>query len=183
MDEKNDLRTRLIRQAMLLLDEQPDELTLRGVARAAGVSAMAPYRHFADKAALMNTVKESGFASLREVLIEADRAENDQAALVAQGLAYIAFAVAHPALFRLMFTDPKLDALSEPPSGDTAYGVLAGRIAKLLPDRAATAVTAAWAMVHGLATLTLDGRLSRDSGHARAVLDLFVDGLGRAGQH
>lgn len=163
---------------MRVLAEEPSELTLRGVARAAGVSAMAPYRHFADKAALLRAVKESGFERLRELLLEADRAENDRDALLGQGLAYVAFAVANPALFRLMFARPEEGAAIEPPIGDTAYGVLANRIAQFVPDRAATAVTAAWAIVHGLATLTLDARLPRDDDHVRHVLELVVDGLG-----
>ena len=165
-----------------MLAECPGELTLRGVARAAGVSAMAPYRHFKDKAALMGAIKEGGFELLRRVLVDADRSEDDRDALVEQGLAYIAFAVAHPALFRLMFADPDHGKRDEPSSEGTAYGVLARRIARLVPDRVATAVTAAWAIVHGLATLTLDARLSGEGGHARQVLDLFVDGLSCAGR-
>ncbi len=181
MDVKTDLRARLVQEAMRILAEQPAELTLRGVARAAGVSAMAPYRHFADKASLMHAVTESGFESLRVVLLDADGKADDRDALVRQGLAYIAFAVAHPAMFRLMFAETPYGMTGEKmkpdPGQDTAYGVLARRIARMVPDRTETATTAAWAIVHGLATLTLDGRLPDAPDHARQVLDLFVDGL------
>lgn len=175
---KADLRTRLVQEAMRMLAEGTEEVTLRAVARAAGVSAMAPYRHFADKAALLGAVKGEGFARLRLLLIEADRAETDCAALIRQGLAYRGFALAHPALFRLMFAAPEMAAYEPNPEDDTAYGVLARRVARIVPPQArATATTAAWSIVHGLATLTLDGRLRGDEEQARAVLGLFVAGL------
>ena len=165
-----------------MLAEDPAALTLRGVARAVGVSAMAPYRHFADKAALLDAVTRCGFATLRDVLHKADQAADDRTALVGQGLAYIAFAVAHPALFRLMFAKPEDDGVSLDPGSDTAYGVLARRMARLVPAGTATAITAAWAIVHGLATLTLDARLPAGEAHARDVLNFFVDGLVTAGR-
>ncbi len=174
---KADLRSRLVQEAIRILAENPSDLTLRGLARAADVSAMAPYRHFADKAALMLAITETGFEMLRNVLLAADRADDDREALIGQGLAYVGFAVAHPALFRLMFAAPKSGSVSRDPGGDTAYGVLERRISQMSPDRAATAVTGAWAIVHGLATLTLDARLPPEPEHARQVLDFFVDGL------
>lgn len=177
MDSKTDLRARLVQEAMRLLAQDTAEITLRGVARAAGVSAMAPYRHFADKAALMRAVTESGFEMLRGALLEADRNEDDRAALLAQGMAYIGFAVAHPTLFRMMFAHPKIDSPGKDRIGETAYGVLAHRIAQMVPDQTEAAITAAWAIVHGLATLTLDVRLPPASEHTRAALRLFVAGL------
>jgi hypothetical protein len=76
-----------------------------------------------------------------------------------------------------MFAEPQYEKIDPDPRGDTAYGVLARRISRLAPDRTGTAVIAAWAIVHGLATLTLDARLPPEPDHARQVLDLFVDGL------
>lgn len=174
---KTDLHGRLVQEAMRMLDENPDALTLRGVARAAGVSAMAPYRHFADKAALMGAVKQEGFERLRLVLRDADAKAEGGEALVRQGLAYLVFAFANPALFRLMFSAPQPEVYLPAGETDTAYGVLAGRMARLAPDAPGTATTAAWSIVHGLTMLALDGRLPRDETHARAVLTLFVAGL------
>ena len=174
----SDLRARLVADAMRILADDPAALTLRAVARAAGVSAMAPYRHFPDKAALLEAVKHEGFQQLRLVLRDADEADNDAEALIGQGLAYLRFASDHPALFRLMFAGP-LAAPSIPKAeDDTAYGVLAGRIARLTPSQAEVATTAAWAIVHGLAVLQLDGRLPPDAAQARAAMTLFVQGLG-----
>lgn len=65
---------------------------LRAVAREAGVSAMAPYRHFRDKEALLAAVALHGFETLREVLLAADQQPDAQKALLAQGEAYVAFA-------------------------------------------------------------------------------------------
>jgi AcrR family transcriptional regulator len=174
---KTDLHGRLVQEAMRMLDESPEALTLRAVARAAGVSAMAPYRHFADKAALMGAVKQEGFERLRLVLRDADATAEDGEALVRQGFAYLDFAFANPALFRLMFSAPEPELYVPDGEADTAYGVLARRVARLAPDAPGTATTAAWSIVHGLTTLTLDGRLPRGDAHARAVLELFVAGL------
>ena len=140
MGVKTDLRSRLIQEAIRLLSEKPADVTLRGLARAAGVSAMAPYRHFADKAALMRAVTEAGFNRLRMVLLEADSAGDDRSALIAQGLAYIAFAVANPALFRLMFSEAEYEKSEAGPGDDTAYGVLSRRIAQIAPGETTAAV-------------------------------------------
>ncbi|GAB0112922.1 TetR/AcrR family transcriptional regulator [Acidisoma sp. C75] len=182
---KMDLPARLIAEAMRLLAENPQDLTLRAVARGAGVSAMAPYRHFADKAALLDAVTKEGFALLRAAVTEADAAApDDTEAIIAQGLAYLAFARRHPALFRLMFTSP-LERRFDPAqlAGETAYSVLARRVAGFAPQVAAAATTAAWSLVHGLALLRLDHRLPEDEGEARAMLRLFVSGLRVAAAH
>lgn len=180
---KVDLRARLTEEAMRLLAEGRDDLTLRAVARAAGVSAMAPYRHFADKAALLGAVKQEGFRRLREAvrLSEAGTPTAGEA-LIAQGLAYLAFAQAHPALFRLMFASPLASPAPMDGAADTAYGALVRRMSLLLPEMVEVGTTAAWSIVHGLTTLTLDGRLPPDPGHARAVLSLFVAGLAASRQ-
>lgn len=167
------LRDMLIGHALTMLDAGEADLSLRAVARAAGVSAMAPYRHFADRAALMLAIAATGFDRLHDRLAAADAAANDaRAALVEQGLAYIAFARDHPALFRLMFSsDPSTDRAG---CGDAAYAMLAGRVESLRPADADAAVTAAWALVHGVATLVLDGRLPPEPEAHRAALVLLT---------
>ena len=181
------LRQTLVDHAMRLLDAGEHDPSLRAVARAAGVSAMAPYRHFPDRNALLGAVAAEGFATLHGLLVAADErggAVASEQALVEQGLAYVGFAQAHPALFRLMFTDAIAAAVHVSPDcaaeGD-AYGVLAARVATLCPDRAAAATMAAWALVHGFATLALDRRLPPEPDAARAALALFVAGLTKKG--
>lgn len=174
----SDLRTRLIAAALTSL-ERGEDVGLRAVARDAGVSAMAPYRHFRDKAALLAAVAQHGFDDLRALLLIADAQADPCAALVAQGEAYLAFARAHPALFRLMFAGRK-DCL--PPVEDDAYGVMVRRVRQLSPGNLEAATLACWSVVHGLATLALDGGLpARGSPHERAALILVVAGLAGKG--
>lgn len=170
---RSDLREQLIQAAMTLLD-QGGEFSLRSAARAAGVSAMAPYRHFADREALLGAVAERGFERLHAHMVEADRAPHAAAAILAQGIAYVDFALASPALFRLMFAGPKPGKL---PGGETAYDVLSRRVAQLVPGQPAAAALVCWGAVHGIAMLTLDGRLDAPPQAHAAALALMVDGL------
>jgi len=174
-DEKSsDLRARLLAAALFAL-ERGDDVGLRAIARDAGVSAMAPYRHFRDKAALLGAVAMLGFEDLRIALLAADAQPDARAALVAQGEAYLAFARARPALFRLMFAGH--DG-GPPPVEDNAYGVMVRRVRALVPTDPEAATLACWSAVHGMATLALDGGLP--PGGARlehAALSLVVAGL------
>ena len=170
------LREVLISEAVQLLDSGAADLSLRQVARAAGVSAMAPYRHFDDKAALERAVAEHGFELLRARLEAAEDNLSGTAALIAQGEAYVGFASAHPALFRMMFTEHC--AAGHPQDlGASAYAVLSSRVANILAANDAAATLACWAIVHGLATLTLDGRIAPGTAGVRGALEVFVSGL------
>ena len=142
-----------------------DEISLRAVARAAGVSAMAPYRHFPDKAALLAAVAARGFAGLRVALQAADDAAEPGGALVAQAVAYVDFALRNPALFRLMFGPPREgDHPALRKAGGTAFSVLAGRVAaESGPDERDALTLGCWALVHGLASLMLDGQLAGEA--------------------
>jgi AcrR family transcriptional regulator len=175
-DSVPSLHERLVDCALALLEQGESDLSLRAVARAAGVSAMAPYRHFEDKAALMGAVALKGFAMLEVVAVRADEAGDPGDALTAQGLAYIDFARAHPALFRLMFADGAgLDLPHEDCRG--AYALMARRVAELAPHHVQAGVLACWGLVHGLATLALDGRISADPAGERLALALMTQAL------
>ncbi len=159
-----DLRTALVAAALdLLAQDGADALSLRAVARRAGVSAMAPYRHYADKEALLAAVASLGFERLRAALLAADAAAPPADALIAQAVAYVRYALDNPALFRLMFGPRRAfihpDLLA---AGETAYSVLASRVAADMPPGTAREARAlgCWSMVHGLASLFLDGRIS-----------------------
>lgn len=175
-ENSSDLRARLLAAALAAL-ERGEDVGLRAVARAAGVSAMAPYRHFRDKAALLEAVAMRGFAELRSVLLAADQQPDATAALVAQGEAYLAFARAHPALFRLMFAGHDR---GPPPVDDNAYGVMVRRVRELAPAESEAAALACWSAVHGMATLALDGGLRADAHLEHAALMLVVAGLAGA---
>ena len=157
-----DLHDALIDLAVKALDKGgPESLTLRGLAERAGVSGMAPYRHFADKAALLAATARRGFAELRERLLRVDDPEDPSKSLVAFGVVYVRFACERPGLFRLMFggappTDD--DELTDDPR--TVFGLIATRLADLTPPkRRRIAFVAAWSAIHGLASLMVSGRL------------------------
>lgn len=171
------LRARLIEAAAALLDQEGEGgVTLRALAKATGVSAMAPYRHFPDKAALLGAVAESGFVALAAALADADRAIPARAALVAQGLAYFRFAQAHPALFRLMFGGNP-GCASPPQEYGQAFAILSNRVAGMAAGDPGPATLAAWGVVHGLATLALDGKLPAEAGMVSAAMALVADGI------
>ncbi len=168
-----DLRTALLTATLELLAEAgSDAVSLRAVARRAGVSAMAPYRHYPDKESLLAAAAAQGFAGLRTALQAADDAARPGQALVAQAVAYVRYALDHPALFRLMFGPRHLGKHPDlSTAGDTAYAVLANRVAADTPphtDHAARAL-GCWATVHGLAFLFLDGRIDHTTGPAEDV--------------
>jgi AcrR family transcriptional regulator len=157
-----DLREAMIDLAIKQLERGgPETLTLRGLAERAGVSGMAPYRHFADKAALLAAVARRGFANLRERLASVDDPKDPRRALVGFGIVYVRFACERPGLFQLMFggAPPTADAeLTDDPQ--TVFGLFATRLADLVPpERQRVAFLAAWSAMHGLASLLVSGRV------------------------
>lgn len=158
-----ELRAALVAAGLAILQESgdPASLSLREAARRAGVSAMAPYRHFPDKDALLAAIATVGFERMREALSEADRAPEPMEALIGQGVAYVAFARANAALFRLMFsTGPSArpGALAE--ASGAAYAVMSERVASLVPPgEVADRALQCWATAHGIAALGIDGQL------------------------
>jgi len=161
-----DLHDALLGAALEILNEAgAAELSLRAVARRAGVSAMAPYRHFADKQSLLAAVAERGHVSLRNALRVAD-GNAPAERLIGQGVAYVAFAVANPALFRLMFGATLGDFSAHPglhAAGVATFGTLQAAVQALFPHAPAaqqsTVAMACWSMVHGLAALRIENLL------------------------
>jgi AcrR family transcriptional regulator len=186
-----DLRQALLRSAVEILSEAGVAgLSLRAAARRAGVSAMAPYRHFADKEDLLAAVAESGFRELVGRLTAAASAAADpRAGLQALGVAYVLFAREEPSLFRLMF-GPAIEQKSAHPTlddaGSACFEILRQAVAAAQffdRDRNVEDVSlACWSLVHGLASLIVDGRLAEGAaGSAEAIATrltrLFGDGL------
>lgn len=178
MDTQIGLRETLIAAALRILETESEEPTLRAVARAAGVSAMAPYRHFPDKAGLLAAVANRGFEMLQGVLAIADNEPEPREALFAQGMAFIHFARTNPALFRLMYSHQYGYAGTDAVRG--TYEVLAMRVAGIVPVHAVAAATLACrSLVQGMATIELSGRLAPAEADDIAIaLRLFVSGLG-----
>lgn len=183
------LRAALVEAGLALVKEVPaSRLSLREVARVAGVSHGAPYHHFADKDELLAAL---GTESLRR-FVEAQReavagVEGAGARLLAMGAAYVGFAIEHPHEFGLVF-DPALvpPADVRPENGallDAVQGQLVGLTAGaqeaglLPPGNSATLAHALWGMVHGLAGLVQLGHFTYDD--ALASLRSVVGGGGR----
>ncbi|HEY0472664.1 MAG TPA: TetR/AcrR family transcriptional regulator [Kribbella sp.] len=169
-----DLRAACLRAARDLLEEDGDAgLSLRAVARRAGVSPAAPYRHFAGREALVSTIAAEGYRELVGCLVEAHPAPLTPVDLAAVAVAYVRFALEHPALFRVMFSepcDPGNDERAAAAAAASAY--VDSLVRRAFPEAGADVgalSTAVWALVHGLAFLYLDGKL--DASIQEAVTD------------
>jgi AcrR family transcriptional regulator len=183
------LRQALVDAALeLIADKGARAFTLREAARRAGVSHTAPYRHFADREALLAAVAEEGFRELGARMRAAGAAVADPAAgFAAEGLAYVRFAVEKPSHFRVMFggfiADPHgYPALAR--AGAEAYrqlvdGVRAGQDAGLIragdPEELALLP---WSVVHGLAALLIDRQLPADPDQVDALAARVIAAMG-----
>lgn len=172
-------------------------LTLRAIAREAGVSHTAPQHHFGDTAGVLSELAASGHRRLAQTM--ADHAAGlppgrEQRKAIARG--YVRFALDHPNLLRLMSRSEMLD--SARPSLLEARQMSARALAGAITDppewvaddtstfgktdaAQAVAMTAAWAYVHGLASLLIDGRLkslaasAEGIGDAQALVDAVIE--------
>ena len=169
-----DLRRALLEGALELLAEGgPSHLTLRAAARRAGVSVAAPYRHFEDKRALLAAVAEDGFLALQRASEEAvERGGQDPIErFYHHGMAYVRFAVENPAQYRVMFGPELADKRIHEDLYRAARAAFDGLRATLSAcadaglfssDDIELRAMRAWALVHGLASLYLDGQLNVD---------------------
>ncbi|WP_161606259.1 TetR/AcrR family transcriptional regulator [Microlunatus speluncae] len=180
------LRHAMIEAALRLIDEHGvDGFSLAQAAREAGVSVAAPYRHFANKRALLNEVAIFGFDELGQRLraIDEARSGDDVADLIDLGLGYLDFAADRPALFVVMFVNRGRDPQSV--AGLAALSVLGDAVARVaaagrLAVPVEVAVPALWSQVHGLAMLRLGGMRTiterDDPKSRRAVLTPLLHG-------
>ncbi|MGW4249838.1 TetR/AcrR family transcriptional regulator [Nocardia sp. NPDC004722] len=161
-----DLPATLLRAAIELLEaDGAAGLSLRAVARHAGVSTAAPYRHYADREALLSAVAAVGYRELAAQLMAAHPFPGSLDDLATIAIAYIRFALDRPALFRVMFAEPCNPADPDRVAATEAISAYVKTIVQqsfpaVDPDNLATAV---WALVHGLAFLHMDGKLDSSS--------------------
>jgi AcrR family transcriptional regulator len=175
-----DLRAAVIAEGLMRLKSGVlDDVSLRELARNVGVSATALYRHFPDKNALMSALAGAGAdmfgAEQRRAFAQAG---GGQSGFNATGRAYVRFALANPALFRLMMSCKDRQATS-PGKGaqiNSALSLLHENIAAIFPqsasdDQRRVGALQAWALVHGLAMLMLEGQVPADD----SLIDLVID--------
>lgn len=190
-----DLRAALlaaVREAVA--DSGVSGVSLRDVARRAGVSHSAPAHHFGSKAGLLTAFATQGFQELAQTVrgeVASQGAAGAAAEVAAMGQGYVRFAVSHPAHFEVMFRQDALIAgdhdLSAARNG--VYDLLAEAVERARADGRLAALPSelvtisAWALAHGLAALLISGRISERTGQrdpeqvAAAVTAMFTEVL------
>ena len=189
-----DLRRAIVKAALDILHEtQSLEFSLRELARRAGVSHNAPYKHFADKRELLAAVSAAGFEMLAKRMARAIAGRgNAREQLFAMLRAYVDHGVDNPALYRLMFGDylsgpnhsrPAIElAAADKTKALLADLIVGGGLGRAIPDtprnrpKIAGAILACWSLVHGLTLLLADGLVGpkKKSG---ALGDSLVQGM------
>ncbi len=163
------LREALLQSAIVLIAEVgPTAFTLREVARRAGVSHNAPYRHFHDKDDLLAAVATQGYVELTDAMTAAaQRHSIPLARLKHAGLAYVSFALRRPQHFTVMFDAPtsKQQRPDAAEAARRAFAALVGFVQEcqkqnqLPPGDPLDYALLAWTWVHGIAKLAITGRL------------------------
>ena len=187
-----------LRDALLIAAERVLErdglpgLTLRAVARQAGVSHAAPTHHFGDLTGLVSELAAIGYGQFNAAMIAADAAGTSQIEkAMARAKAYVGYAQAHPGMYGLMFRTERLDMKRPSLHGaaEAAFAGLAGAIGASRHEQISetalsleqgAAIARAWALVHGFTMLLLDDRLSDilrrlpDGTDAETLLDAML---------
>lgn len=187
-----DLPQTLLKAALNLLDRGGlDTVTVRAVAREAGVAHSAPANHFKDRAALLGALATGIFEELAVEVGEAlgKVSGSPRARLHAMAEVIVGYALRHPHRYRLLWLGDNFSPSN--PSAEAAGTILYDTVKEILGTGVCTSkasidseVIAAWSLIHGYVSLRLDGSLvdGRDevSGQSRAaaIVDVLIDGLG-----
>src|SRR5689334_18299662 len=159
---KDDVRAGILKASLTLMNEGGlGALSMREVARRAGVSHQAPYHYFSDREAILAELAGDGFDKLYDYMVSALGHARDKVGRArAIGEAYVRFALNHPELFKLMFRCEMCDLSRYPEAkakADRCFDVVVSTVGtqgnstnKADPDL--VPVIAAWSMAHGLAT-------------------------------
>lgn len=163
------LRQAVIDSALQLIAEQGiDSLTLREIANRVGVSRMAPYRHFENKAALLVVLAQQGFQALY-LRLQTVSSAHPLAKLQALGVTYILYAVENPVHYRVMFDSSLSDRSAHPPLYQTALQNFECLVQVLVECQQAGLIGTGdtkelaqiqWSLVHGLSMLLIDRQFS-----------------------
>jgi len=159
-----DLRAALLATAMRML-EADEQFSLRAVAREAGVSPTAPYRHFTDRDALESALAAQGLRDLKADLTEGTALPTSAPELAELAVAYVRFALRRPALFRVMFGNACDEGNAERVrAAADIRELLEQAMTHVFPNGDAQALASAgWAFAHGMAYLHMDGKLPAES--------------------
>jgi AcrR family transcriptional regulator len=186
-DERYAIRGRLCDAATrLFVEEGEAALSMRRLAAEVGCSAMAPYRHFADKQALVAAIRAQAFDRLADALDGVERNERHRARDI--GDAYVQFARANPAAYKLMFDLAQPDEAAYPElaaAAARARTAMSGYVHELVEAGVLAGDPVElgyvfWAAIHGLIVLDLAGRIPADPGFdalRRRTLGALMQGL------
>jgi AcrR family transcriptional regulator len=157
-----DLRAALIAAARHVLETaRPEEITLKSLALRLGVSQPAPYRHFANRDALLAAVAADGFERFRDTLVAARNEARENEAFLQTCLAYLEFARSNRGVYRLMFASHLLREADDEPldrAASAAFYFLLEGVAKIAPPERVRAIAVwIWSTLHGLAMLEAEG--------------------------
>lgn len=164
----------------------PARLSMREIARRAGVSHAAPAHHFGDKAGIFTAIATEGYRLIGEVTSRAAVGDN---ALRDGGMAYVGFALSHRAHFEVMFR-PELYRADDPElmaARDATFATLQGAVEAgnpgMEPDEVMGTVLASWSVAHGFAVLWLNGNLPPEVvADQTAITPLLARGLAALGE-
>jgi AcrR family transcriptional regulator len=186
------LRAALIETGLQLIAEKgPLALTLREIGSRLGVSRTAAYRHFADKPALLDAIREAGFIEFGKALEQARENAGPQfaARMTAMGTAYVRFAREHSAHFQVMFGPAGASpGPSSSAAGERAFGILLDTVkdgqqqGEVRSGDPMLLASVAWAMVHGISALRLDQTCpleDRTQDFSAACSSVLLSGLNR----
>ena len=186
-------RTSILEAAVLVYGQSGSQgFSMRAVATEAEITATAIYRHYPDKAALAQALVEKARGLLGAYLFEGSRGANSLERLWSCADSYVAFVLAYPQLYRLLFLDPisgNLPDVLELQANEHAapFRFVVDRIREAMDDEFLTrddpgrVALSAWSQLHGLCTLRLAGRLPGEELHtiARASLNDLIQGIRR----
>lgn len=190
------LKKSLISHALAIVDEEGiAQLSLRKVARQAGVSHAAPAHHFKDMKGLLAAIAQEGFGKMeRQMQAAVDRIPGDKSLdrFKTLGTAYISFAVRNPAYLRIMFHPSLVDKQPYPgleKAANSAFGLLTAAIKDCQEKKLVRAGDIrllslfAWSTVHGLSILALDNQLVSTGlnenldDYTDDLIDLLINGM------
>ena len=166
-----DLRKKLLETALEIISEHGlEKVSMRGLGQRIGVSRTAPYRHFADKSALLCAIAEQGHKKLTTVLKNANKQLKDDplTRLTNTGIGYVEFAVANPVHYRIMFGNeilenkrtPELVKAAESSFNELLYAVKACQEEKLIKSiNPYIIANTLWSLTHGISMLLIDGQI------------------------
>ena len=165
-EQHGDVRRLVLDAAVAIIEtDGAESLSMREVARRAGVSHQAPYHYFSDRSGIFAAISEEGFTGLAQAF--RDVHETEMPAAKAGFIAYLNFAREHVGHFRVMFRNDICGVVTHELTqlaADSAFDELRLMVARITgpeidPNKAFTFAAMLWSLSHGLATLVIDGPL------------------------